>query len=132
MHRHPANIRRHDQSDFGGRAADGVAAFMGSWLFIGIQTAVITVWILVNAAAAILRWDPYPFILLNLLFSTQAAYAAPILQLAQNRQTEHDRIKAEHDYTVNMQALALLRHIVIQQGVTETEIERILQEVSDS
>lgn len=130
MHRHPANIRRHDNQDFGGRAADHVADFMGSWRFIGIQSAVIVVWILVNVVAAILRWDPYPFILLNLLFSTQAAYSAPILQLAQNQQTEHDRVKAEHDYTTNAQALALLRHIAIQQGVTEAELEQILREVS--
>jgi uncharacterized membrane protein len=128
-HRHPANIARHDENDLGGRAADRVAAFMGSWRFIGIQSAVIVLWISMNVLAAVLRWDPYPFILLNLLFSTQAAYSAPILQLATNRQTEHDRVKAEHDYTVNSQALALLRHIILQQGATEAEVERILEEV---
>lgn len=130
QHRHPANIARHDENGRGGRAADAVAAFMGSWRFIGLQTAVILLWIGANVAAAALRWDPYPFILLNLLFSTQAAYAAPILQLAQNRQTEHDRIKAEHDYLTNAQALALLRHIAAVQGVTEAEVAQVLEAVT--
>lgn len=110
-HRHPANIVRHDRQPLGGRAADKVAAFMGSWRFIGIQTAVIVVWMVLNSVAAWLRWDPYPWILLNLVFSTQAAYAAPILQLAQNRQTEHDRVRAEHDYATNEEALRLLREL---------------------
>lgn len=130
-HRHPANIARHDDSTLGGRAADAVAGFMGSWRFIGIQTAVITVWIAANVVAVALRWDPYPFILLNLLFSTQAAYAAPILQLATNRQSEHDRARAEHDFLTNAQALALLRHLVAQQGVTQDEVEQILSAVSE-
>lgn len=110
--RHPANQAIHDQATLGGRAADRVAAFMGSWKFIGIQTSVIIVWITFNAIALFgLHWDPYPFILLNLLFSTQAAYAAPILQLAQNRQTEHDRLRAEHDYETNQEALMLIRAV---------------------
>lgn len=128
-HRHPANVARHDEQGLGGRAADRVAAFMGSWRFIGLQTAVILVWIGVNVAAVAMRWDPYPFILLNLLFSTQAAYAAPILQLAQNRQSEHDRIKAEHDYLTNAQTLVLLRSIAARQGLEEEQIEQILEAV---
>jgi uncharacterized membrane protein len=131
-HRHPANIARHDEQGLGGRAADKVAAFMGSWRFIGIQTTIIVLWIGANVTMAALHWDPYPFILLNLLFSTQAAYAAPILQLAQNRQGEHDRVKAEHDYQTNAQALALLRHIAAVQGVTEAEVEQILAAVTPS
>lgn len=131
MHQHPANVARHDNPGRGGRAADNVAAFMGSWRFIGIQTGVIVLWILLNVVMAMLRWDAYPFILLNLLFSTQAAYAAPILQLAQNRQTEHDRVRAEHDYVTNAQSLALLRHIAAQQGVTEAEVAQILEAVTE-
>jgi uncharacterized membrane protein len=65
-------------------------------------------WIAVNLIAVIYRWDPYPFILLNLLFSTQAAYAAPLILLSQNRQADTDRIKAEHDYRVNQLALQYL------------------------
>lgn len=111
-HKHPANRKVHDQATLGGRAADSVASFMGSWKFIGIQSGIIIAWITFNAIALFgLRWDPYPFILLNLLFSTQAAYAAPILQLAQNRQSEHDRLRAEHDYETNQEALDLIRAI---------------------
>jgi hypothetical protein len=68
----------------------------------------VVAWIAVNLAAFLYRWDPYPFILVNLLFSTQAAYAAPLLLLSQNRQAERDRIKAEHDYRINQLALQFL------------------------
>lgn len=108
-HQHPANVARHDERDFGQRAADGVARAIGSWRFIISQTLVIIGWIGLNVLVFIRHWDPYPFILLNLLFSTQAAYAAPILQLSSNRQSEHDRLKAEHDYEVNEAALAEIR-----------------------
>jgi uncharacterized membrane protein len=80
----------------------------GSWRFIIIQTGIVAVWIAVNLIAVIYRWDPYPFILLNLLFSTQAAYAAPLILLSQNRQADTDRVKAEHDYRVNQLALQYL------------------------
>lgn len=110
-HAHPANQALHDRATRGQRAAEVVAANLGSWRFIGIQTAVITVWIALNAVAWAGRWDPYPWILLNLVFSTQAAYAAPILQLAQNRQSEHDRLRAEADHD----CLATLRRLLAAQ-----------------
>jgi uncharacterized membrane protein len=131
MHQHPANVARHDETSRGGRAADRVAAFMGSWRFIGIQTAIITVWITLNAVALVHHWDPYPFILLNLLFSTQAAYAAPILQLATNRQSEHDRVRAEHDYLTGAQTQALLRYLAAHHGIGADEIERVVSVVSE-
>jgi len=107
-HRNPANQRRYDQRTAGERLADQVTARFGSWAFICAQSVVVVVWIAVNLAAFLYRWDPYPFILLNLLFSTQAAYAAPLLLLSQNRQAERDRIKAEHDYRINQLALQFL------------------------
>lgn len=107
-HRHPANQRRYDHRSVGERLADQVTARFGSWTFICAQSVVVVVWIGANLAAFWLRWDPYPFILLNLLFSTQAAYAAPLLLLSQNRQAERDRIKAEHDYQVNQISLQFL------------------------
>ena len=116
-HRHPANRARHDERTRGERAADWAAARLGSWMFIGGQTAVIVVWIALNVAALVRHWDPYPFILLNLAFSTQAAYAAPILQLAQNRQSEHDRARAEHDYVVNERSLAVALAIAKDLGI---------------
>ena len=96
---------KHKESlTFGSRLADGVANNMGSWRFIIIQTVIVAIWMILNIIAFIGHWDPYPFILLNLLFSTQAAYAAPIIMMAQNRQNQRDRIHAEEDYQTNIDA----------------------------
>ena len=107
-HRHPANQRRHDQRTRSEVLADRVTAVFGSWIFIIVQTMIVVLWIGLNLLALVHRWDPYPFILLNLVFSTQAAYAAPLILLSQNRQADTDRIKAEHDYRVNQTALQYL------------------------
>ena len=107
-HLHPANQRRHDQRTGGERLADRVTAVFGSWRFIVVQTIIVCAWIGVNLLAVAERWDPYPFILLNLVFSTQAAYAAPLILLSQNRQADTDRIQAEHDYQINQKALRYL------------------------
>jgi uncharacterized membrane protein len=84
--------------------ADWVAETVGSWRFIIIQSAILAVWIVFNVIAYIDHWDPYPFILLNLVLSFQAAYAAPIIMMSQNRQSEIDRRHAEHDYRINVKA----------------------------
>jgi uncharacterized membrane protein len=110
-HRHPANREQYDEATFGQRAADSVAGFMGSWRFVWLQTGVIVVWVAINVLAVVGHFDPYPFILLNLLFSTQAAYASPLILLAQNRSSEHDRRRAEFDYAVNQEALAILKRL---------------------
>ena len=88
----------------GQRVADGVAATMGSWRFIIIQTTVLIFWIVLNVTAWVQAWDPYPFILLNLALSFQAAYAAPFIMMSQNRQSEIDRRRATDDYDVNVKA----------------------------
>jgi uncharacterized membrane protein len=88
----------------GQRIADQVAATMGSWNFIIIQSILLAIWIVLNVTAFIQKWDPYPFILLNLALSFQAAYAAPFIMMAQNRQQEIDRKEAENDYKVNIKA----------------------------
>ncbi|NEM06449.1 DUF1003 domain-containing protein [Geodermatophilus normandii] len=80
-----------------GRFAEGIARFLGTGRFLAVQTLIVIVWITLNVVAVGLRWDPYPFILLNLAFSTQAAYAAPLILLAQNRQADRDRVQAEED-----------------------------------
>ncbi|MFD2090772.1 DUF1003 domain-containing protein [Blastococcus deserti] len=80
-----------------GRFAEGIARFLGTGRFLAVQTIIVVVWIALNVFAVSLRWDPYPFILLNLAFSTQAAYAAPLILLAQNRQADRDRVQAEED-----------------------------------
>jgi uncharacterized membrane protein len=77
---------------------------MGSWGFIIAQSCLLAVWVILNVVAVIKHWDPYPFILLNLMLSFQAAYAAPIIMMSQNRQTAIDRQGAKHDYEVNMKA----------------------------
>lgn len=90
--------------DLGSRIADTVAAVVGSWRFILLQSALLAVWVVVNAAFGGTAWDPYPFILLNLLLSFQAAYTAPIIMMSQNRQAEIDRQRAESDYNINIKA----------------------------
>jgi uncharacterized membrane protein len=83
--------------DWFARLSEKVARFLGTGRFLAIQTVIVIIWIVVNLVAVSLRWDPYPFILLNLAFSTQAAYAAPLILLAQNRQDDRDRISLEED-----------------------------------
>lgn len=80
-----------------GQITESIARFFGTGRYLLIQTVIVVAWILVNVFAAALRWDPYPFILLNLAFSTQAAYAAPLILLAQNRQENRDRVALDED-----------------------------------
>jgi uncharacterized membrane protein len=89
---------------FGSRLADSVAKGMGSWKFIILQTIMVILWMGLNLVGFFYHWDVYPFILLNLLFSTQAAYAAPIIMMSQNRQSERDRMQAQADYQTNIEA----------------------------
>jgi uncharacterized membrane protein len=88
----------------GQRVADAVAATMGSWRFIIIQTVVLVAWVALNVVGYVRHWDPYPFILLNLALSFQAAYSAPVIMMSQNRQQEIDRQKEENDHQVNIKA----------------------------
>ena len=88
----------------GQRIADTVAATMGSWRFIITQSTILVAWLMLNITAWVNHWDPYPFILLNLALSFQAAYAAPFIMMSQNRQQDIDRAKAETDYKVNGKA----------------------------
>lgn len=116
-HRSPANQYRHDDPSLSARIADKVTAVFGSWKFIISQSILIVIWLGYNGYVALHylhggAFDPYPFILLNLLFSTQAAYAAPLILLSQNRTAERDRIKAEHDFDVNVLALRSLAQLM--------------------
>lgn len=88
----------------GQRIADSVAATMGSWRFIIIQSTILLCWIALNITAWMQHWDPYPFILLNLALSFQAAYAAPFIMMSQNRQQDVDRKEAAADYQINIKA----------------------------
>ena len=88
------------------RFAESVARFFGTGRYLAVQTIIVVVWIVLNAFVWALQWDPYPFILLNLVFSTQAAYAAPLILLAQNRQADRDKEEVERDRATNARALA--------------------------
>jgi uncharacterized membrane protein len=117
----------------GQRIADSVANGMGSWGFIIGQSIFVVIWMTMNVIGFMQHWDPYPFILLNLIFSTQAAYAAPIIMMAQNRQSQRDRVQAQADYDTNLEAKKEIEALQVQLNKIETEkldeIIRILQEM---
>ncbi len=97
---------------FGERVADKLADYAGSWRFIGIFFALLISWIVINSVVLIWKpFDPYPFILLNLILSCLAAIQAPVIIMSQNRQEVKDRLKAENDYRVNLKAEVEIRHL---------------------
>jgi len=120
------------QLTLGQSVADAVAAGMGSWAFILIQSAILAVWIALNVTAVIRHWDPYPFILLNLALSFQAAYAAPFIMMSQNRQQDIDRKQAENDRQVNIKAeleIELLHNKIDE--LREKEVLYLTQAIND-
>jgi uncharacterized membrane protein len=117
---------------FGQKVADGLAAVMGSWAFIIVQSVILALWIVLNVTAYINKWDPYPFILLNLALSFQAAYAAPVIMMSQNRQQDIDRREAENDHKINIKAeleIELLHQKL--DSLRENEVLLLTQAVSD-
>jgi len=106
---------------FGSRLADSVAKGMGSWRFIIVQTILVILWMGLNLVGFMYHWDVYPFILLNLVFSTQAAYAAPIIMMSQNRQSERDRMQAQADYQTNIDAKQEIEALTIMLNRLEVE-----------
>ena len=113
--------KQSESLSFGQRLADSVANRMGSWKFIIIQTIIVAIWMILNLVAFIFHWDPYPFILLNLLFSTQAAYAAPVIMMAQNRQNERDRAQALADFETNVEAKKEIESLQTKLNTLEVE-----------
>ena len=97
MSLHPVNVKLHDQRTVGQRAADEFTNAFGTWTYIIIQSVIIIVWMIINAVGVIYQWDVYPFILLNLAFSAQASYAAPLILMASNRSAQRDRLTLEHE-----------------------------------
>jgi uncharacterized membrane protein len=130
-HKHPPIKNVHavfeTQSTFGQRAADKVAAVAGSWPFIIIQSTLLVAWVALNVTAVIKHWDPYPFILMNLVLSLQAAYTAPVIMMSQNRQAVRDRLEAHNDYEINLKAelevQTILEHLEAQNAAL-TEIHK--------
>jgi len=102
------------KEDFGQVASDKLTKFIGSWTFILMLNAIFLLWIIANVIFYIEKWDPYPFILLNLVVGVLAAVQAPIIMMSQNRQEKRDRIRAEYDYDVNRKAEREIREIKIQ------------------
>ena len=121
---------------YGQRIADAVANGMGSWAFIIGQSVFVVIWMALNVVGFIRHWDVYPFILLNLIFSTQAAYAAPIIMMAQNRQGQRDRVQAQADYDTNIEAKLEIESLQVQLNKIETEkldkIMAMLEEMKKS
>jgi uncharacterized membrane protein len=117
LHRNWHDAHR-EQMSTGAHIADLVASFIGSWQFIIIQSVIFAIWVVFNTVwlFTAYQFDPYPFILFNLFMSAEAAYASPLILMSQNRQSDRDRIQAQHDYETNVAA--------------KEEIETILKELA--
>ena len=130
-HEHPpivdVNKVANEQMTMGQKIADKVAATVGSWPFIITQSIILLCWLVVNSLAWIKGWDPYPFILLNLALSFQAAYAAPFVMMSQNRQAEKDRLTAQNDYLCDTKGEEEIRNIMDHLEHQDTVILQILQ-----
>lgn len=126
-------LDKHTESlSVGQRLADWVANGMGSWRFIIWQTIFVLLWMSLNVVGYIYHWDAYPFILLNLIFSTQAAYAAPIIMMSQNRQSQRDRMQALEDYRTNQEAKLEIEALQIQLNKIETEkLDKLIQMIEE-
>jgi uncharacterized membrane protein len=133
------NLEFDQKLTIGERMADRLADFAGSWRFITIFIGVLVLWIAINSFLIIFRpFDPYPFILLNLVLSCLAAIQAPVIMMSQNRQEAKDRLRSEHDYVVNLKAELEIRHLhekldhlLMNQWQRLLEIQEIQMELMD-
>jgi uncharacterized membrane protein len=124
--RHPVNVALHTNAPLGVRIANAVTGFMGSWRFIILQTCVVAIWVLGNIYL-LFHFDPYPFIFLNLAFSTQAAYAAPLILLASNQSSVRDRATLEHAATEAEDADKKDSDLLTRLDRIETMIEELVR-----
>ena len=111
----------------GDKIADAVASTVGSWRFIIIQSCILLAWLIANSLAWAFKWDPYPFILLNLALSFQAAYSAPFVMMSQNRQADKDRLTAQNDYLTDCKGEEEIRHILAHLEHQDTLIIKIIE-----
>lgn len=134
QHRHPpvrsVNELDAEQATMGQRAADAVVRVVGSWQFIIIQSSILTVWVVLNVTAWIQHWDPYPFILMNLVLSLQAAYTAPMIMMSQNRQAARDRLEAHNDYLTNLRAEEEIRAVLDHLAAQDAALMAILDQLA--
>lgn len=124
-----------EKNTIGQRAADAIAKFAGSWSFIFAFTGVLFLWMLVNTLLAAKAFDPYPFILLNLVLSCVAAIQAPLIMMSQNRQEEKDRRRAENDYKVNLKTEIMIEDLYDKVNAIlarQTALEKQLTEKGES
>lgn len=121
----PSNWHKQHWSNlsFGDKLADAMAAFVGSWTFVLVLSLFIVVWIATNVLGFLQHWDPFPFILLNLLFSAQATYSTPLIMMAQNRSADRDRANAQHDYEVNEAAKQEIEELM--QTIKSLELNKL-------
>jgi uncharacterized membrane protein len=121
-----------EQLTFGQRASDWIADKVGSWEFIIGQSTLLTIWAIFNVTAWVQHWDPYPFILMNLVLSLQAAYTAPMIMMSQNRKADRDRIEAHIDYEINLKAETEIKAILENldaQNIVIAELHQMLEEL---
>jgi uncharacterized membrane protein len=134
-HDHPPVINVNEVEDerltVGQKVADTVASTVGSWRFIIIQSIILAIWLALNITGIVFRWDPYPFILLNLALSFQAAYAAPFVMMSQNRQSEKDRLMAESDYHCNTKGEEEVRNIMDHLDHQDTVLFQLVKRIEE-
>jgi CRP/FNR family transcriptional regulator, cyclic AMP receptor protein len=132
------NVQMEQQYTFGQRVADRVATFGGSWTFIFIYSAFLVAWMLVNTFLLAhlgrgengAQFDPYPYILLNLMLSMTAAMQAPIIMMSQNRAAEKDRLAAEQDFKVNLKSELMLEELIRKQRARDTQMDELNRELA--
>ena len=127
-----ANEVVEEQITLGQRAADWIAAKVGSWEFIIGQSTLLVIWAVLNVTAWIQHWDPYPFILMNLVLSLQAAYTAPMIMMSQNRKADRDRVEAHIDYEINLKAETEIKIILDNleaQNIVIAELHQMVEEL---
>ena len=133
-HAHPpvqnVNELLDQQSTRGERAADWVASVVGSWRFIIGQSLILVVWVILNVTAWVNHWDPYPFILMNLVLSMQAAMTAPVIMMSQNRQSTRDRLEARNDFMINQKAEEEIRAVLVHLEAQNEALAEIYQSLS--
>lgn len=135
-HEHPpvidVNAVADEQMTVGQKVADGVATGMGSWRFIIIQTSILVLWAILNSVGFwVWKWDQYPFIAMNLLLSCQAAYAAPVIMMSQNRQSEKDRLTAQNDFLTDCKGEEEIRFIMEHLDHQDTVLLQLVKRIEE-
>src|SRR5438067_10476585 len=134
-HEHPPVIDVNQVADesmtIGQKVADKVAGTMGSWRFIITQATIMVVWIMLNLVAWFYHWDIYPFVLLNLAMSAQAAFATPLIMMSQNRQSDKDRLTAQNDYLINCKGEEEVRFIMDHLDHQDTVLLQLVKRIEE-